>query len=153
MLANLTNNTPKRPIITKEQIAQAVEKYVLGMQFSAAEFAIEYRYGLDSYELAKVLEENCRCDFQRSDLDEIEDLIGHVENAQRELVKEWFTSNDIQPPYPIGSILTKGEITGIYKYEPAYFEVKESGQLDQSRRLLVRFEDAVLPELSSVVPE
>lgn len=136
------NTTPRRPRLTKEQIAEAVKNNLDELPFTAKQFADEYEGCLDSYELAKKLDDNCGCSLSRNDLDAIEELQAIVEDAQKQLVEKWFEENDIQPPYPIGTRITKGVIDGIYEYIPAYYTVQEDDETDPTRRLLIRFEDA-----------
>jgi len=47
-----------------------------------------------------------------------------------------------QPPMPIGTMTTQGKITGIYEHDAACYQIRENGETNESRRLIVRFEDA-----------
>jgi hypothetical protein len=142
----MPNNTPKRPAITSELVLKALAGKCVGFSFTAEQFVSQYSRFKDSYEIARDMDRRYSCDLSREDLDDIDDMIGHVDNYHREVVKQWFAENDIQPPYAIGSTLTRGLITGIYEYEPATYLVKEPGCTNPTRSLLIKFEDAVLAE-------
>ncbi|MOA62056.1 hypothetical protein D3C78_1873540 [compost metagenome] len=58
-------------------------------------------------------------------------------------MKAWAEEHSPQPPLPIGARIKQGVITGIYDYEPATYRVKEDGCTNDSRSLLIKFENAV----------
>lgn len=140
----MPNNTPKRPARTEELVLEAIEGKCIGMPFTAEQFAEQYSNWKDSYEIARDLDKYHHCDLTRDALDLIDDMIGLVDKHHHLAVKKWFVDNDIKPPYPVGTQLTKGLITGICNHSTAYYLVKEPGCTNPNRSLLVRFEDAVL---------
>ena len=109
------------------------------------------RLYVDGYQLAKDLEENCEweCNLQIAKI-----LDGYGAAARKQIdaaEKDWAARTDPQPPYPIGqrvkiSNTEAGEITAIYKYGTAEYEVKIDGDANalpphNSRRIIL-FEDA-----------
>ncbi|EGU36152.1 hypothetical protein [Vibrio scophthalmi] len=98
----------------------------------------------DEYELAK--------DFERDgwavDYDfvtQLENACGYVNAALKAHIDEWANSNDIAPPYEIGTQLDIGVITGVSEYEPATYRVLVHGEPEHSTsRRLIKFEDARL---------
>lgn len=140
----MSNNTPKRPSVTQELVLKAIEGKCIGMPFSAEQFAEQFDVYKDSYEIARDLDRRHYLDLTCDHLDLIDDLIGFVSEYHRAAVKQWFEDNNIQPPYPIGTVLNKGIITGIDTYTPAQYLVKENGCNNPNRWLIIKFEDAVL---------
>src|SRR5574343_2074500 len=73
----------------------------------------------------------------------LDNMNKEVREMHRKACIAWAKDNDIQPPFPIGTMTTKGEITGISEYHAASYLVKENGQKNETRRLIVKFEDAI----------
>lgn len=57
-------------------------------------------------------------------------------------IKAWAKEHEPQPPLPIATRIKQGVIVGIYDYDPASYRVKEDGCTNDSRSLLIKFEDA-----------
>lgn len=142
---------PTRPTVTEAMILAAAEVVAAKIDADATTIAQHYCHPMDGYELAKELDKNACWDTTREDMEALDEVESLVRSALDTAEKQWFAENNIQPPFPIGARLQcrdelQGEITAIYEYQPAYFEVKPDGQDDDatgSRRLLIRFEDAV----------
>lgn len=137
----------KRPEITREFIATTAVKFCNDNFWStkqAADITRVYRIGgrLDGYETAKDLESMCGWSPTAMDVSTLEDFFRVVSNTYREVCFEWARDNNIQPPLPIGTMTTKGEITGIYARDAACYEIRMIGDAEPSRRKIVRFENA-----------
>lgn len=135
----------ERPKISHEMIAQTVQKLAAENGWDAdhaADVAKEYRPYMDGYELAKELESRHYWDISVMDVDALDCMDSEVREIHRAACAVWVKENDIQPPLPIGTMTTRGEITGIYEHNAAYYQIRENGETNDSRRLIVRFEDA-----------
>jgi len=139
-----------RPKLTDEMVRAAALKVVpkiVGNDPDEMETCVEslarvYRWPMDGYELAKDLERYEGWDLERSDIDELDNMDHFVSTAQRQAEKEWFAANPVEPPLPVGTRIMQGVIAGIYEHQPAYYRVKETGCTNDSRFLLIKFEDA-----------
>jgi hypothetical protein len=149
------------PECNKDSVKQAVAAWIESNDFrwagdspeSAAEdIADVFRRGMDGYEIARDLEKYQ--DWFDLDLQIAEELDG-VDSVVREWMhkarSDWVKAWNIQPPFPIGTVITRGVIDGISEHTPAQYLVKTSG--DQVARwgglLLLNFEDAHLAEKST----
>lgn len=142
-------NAPPRPDITEEMVRQAAEEVAKALSANADDIVSEYSYPMDGFELAKSLMKWCDWDVSRDELDELDKVDGLVEKLLKEAERQWFEQHNVQPPFAIGTLITLGEITGIYEYDVARYEVKEPGQDDDEtfrRRRIIKFEDAELAE-------
>lgn len=140
-----TTTTP-RPAVTREMVADVARKmceregWLTGSE--ADDIARVYRQGMDGYAIAKALDDSCYWDCDTSIVEALDNLDHDVRDAHRKLCIAWANDNNIQPPLPIGTQITIGEITGIYEHDAAYYLVRATGETSDKRRLLVRFEDA-----------
>lgn len=136
----------RRPGITDEMIEHAlrIAANKMGADFETLQRA--YAYPTDGFELALKLHSEFGWDMERDDLDYLDAIDVNIERLHKQKCKEWFSENNIQPPFPIGTEIVEGEITGIYEYELAVYEVKVRGWKDDGTRRLIKFEDAKLPE-------
>lgn len=136
----------RRPGITDEMIEHAlrIAANEMGANFEILRRA--YAYPTDGFELALKLHCQFGWDIERYDLDYLDDIDINIERLHKQRCKEWFAENDIQPPFPIGTEIVEGVITGISEYDVAIYKVKEHGCKDKSRHRLIKFEDAKLPE-------
>ena len=140
--------TPQRPKVTKELITLAAQK--LGERHGFSEQEIGdivscFQPSMDGYDLAKALESRCLWDIDAVMVDDLDCLGMDVSSLLRKACIDWARDNNIQPPLPVGTTITRGEITGIYAHDGACYEVKAPGETEPSRRYIVRFEEAVLP--------
>ena len=132
----------KRPQVTEDMIQQAADVVAPKLEADAESIVQAYSHPMDGYELAKALERECLWDVSRDDMEMLDEVESIVSSLYRNAEKEWFDSNDIQPPLPVGTEIKQGVIKGIYEYMPAYYKVKEHGCDDPSRHLLIKYEDA-----------
>ena len=134
---------PRRPSASKEIILAAAQIVAAKINADAETIAQHFRPHMDGYDLAKELDKWAGWDTTRDEMESL-DEVGHlVDEAVRDAEKAWFAENDIQPPFPVGTRIKEGMITGIYDYSPASYLVKEDGCLDDSRHRIIRFENAV----------
>lgn len=115
----------------------------------AKDIAKEYRYGMDGYQLASNLERNHMYLPTVGMVEELDNMEYFVDEIHSEACKKWADWCNIKPPFPVGTIISKGEITGISDRHVASYLVKPIGQVDEQenhRRFVIKFEDARLPE-------
>jgi hypothetical protein len=147
-----------RPTVTDEMklsAAMPIARQMLSevsdsVESGAIDIARNGRLHIDGYELAKALESD-GWDISREDIDTLDEFERNLDCELAVAEKEWAELNDIQPPLPIGSRVTtphsgEGEITGIYQYGAAKYEVRLDSNSEQddacNSRLIIRFEDA-----------
>jgi hypothetical protein len=135
----------ERPKVTQEMIMEAAGKVAASNAWDAdqaSDLGKEYRSHMDGYTLAKALEDNCGWDIAVSDVEALDCMGAEVRAIHRTACLAWAQVHDIQPPLPIGAMTTRGEITGIYEHDAACYLIRQSGETNESRRLIVKFEDA-----------
>lgn len=137
----------KRPTVTDEMIRQAAtevaEVYYADFKDTAVESILaEYSYPMDGYELAKNLDRWHSWDATRDDVDNLDEIDCKVERMLRAAEKEWGQAFPMDPPFPVGTRITRGVIDHIYEHKPAVYAVKEDGCTREGRFLLIKFEDA-----------
>lgn len=135
----------ERPKVTPEIVAEAARQLAADHGWSdeqAADIAEYHEQWRNGYDLAKELESWCGWDIDVGTVEALDCMGTLVSELHRKACLQWAKENDIQPPLPIGTMTTKGEITGIYEHAAAYYKVREPGETNDSRRLLVKFEDA-----------
>ena len=142
-----------RPVVDKEIIKAAAlrtaqtasniaEGYVRELADSITE---HYRQYMDGFELAKELDQE-GWEVNTIFVEDMDEMYNNVRNLHREACIRWAEENSIEPPFPAGTEIKEGIITGVYTYDPACFRVKPVGQDDEKdnhRRIIIRFEDAV----------
>jgi len=134
-----------RPKVTPEMIEQAAQKLATENCWGddqVADVVKCYRNHMNGYELAKELESRCCWSISVMDVEELDSMDSEVREIHRTACLAWAKENDIRPPLQIGTITTQGEITGIYAHNGACYEIRKNGETNESRRLIVRFEDA-----------
>lgn len=135
----------KRPTVTQEMIEKAAQKLALNYEWNednVTDIVKFYRNNMDGYKLAKRLESYAGWDITVSDVDALDCIDSMVHDILRLAGLQWEKECDIQPPLPVGTMTTRGEITGIYEHEAACYLIRENGETNESRRLIMRFEDA-----------
>ena len=135
----------ERPKVTPEIIAQAAHSLAKDNGWDSdqeADVAAHWRSFMNGYDLAKELESYCGWLITVEDVDALDCMDSEVREIHRKACIAWAKDNDIQPPLPIGSMTTKGEITGISQFDGACYLIRQHGETNESRRLIVRFEDA-----------
>jgi hypothetical protein len=137
-----TENEMERPKVTKEMILEAATKIAERLDGDAETIAEYYEHPMDGYQLAKELDRNAYWDLTMSDVEELDCMRGIVDQLHRAAEKKWVAENNIQPPLPIGTRITRGVIDSVCSYSAARYRVKEDGCTQDGRFLLIRFEDA-----------
>jgi hypothetical protein len=138
------NNIPPRPVADEAMILTACTVVAEKMDGADAEtIAQHYSRHMDGFDLAKELDKYACWDTTRDDMEALDEVDHLVDRAEREAIKAWAAEHNPQPPFPIGTRITKGIITGFSDYSPACYEVKEDGDEHPNRRLIIKFEHAV----------
>lgn len=135
----------QRPKVTLEMITQAAQKLATENGWDAeqvADVAKHWRSYMDGYELAKELDSYCSWVIVTADVEALECMGSEVSEIHRQACLKWAVENEIKPPLPIGTMTTKGEIVDIYRHNAACYLIREHGETNDSRRLIVKFEDA-----------
>lgn len=133
---------PPRPEADKAMILAAATVVAGKLGVDPHAIANHYRRNMDGFELAKELDKYANWDATREDvvaLDEVNDL---VDQAERAAIQAWAEEHNPQPPFPIGTRITEGVITGLYEYDAATYRVKEDGCTNATRSRLIKFENA-----------
>ena len=137
------NNTPPRPKADKEMILAACTVVAEKINGDAETTAQHYRRHMDGFELAKELDKYVSWDTTRDDMEALDEVDYLVDRAEDLAVKAWAEEFKPEPPLPIGTRVKQGVITRIYQHTPAMYCVKEDGCTNETRSLLIKFEDAV----------
>lgn len=135
-----------RPIVNDEMKMAAARELAAKMglgENSAEDIAQEYRHHMDGFALAKALDKWCSWDTSREEMEALDEMDVLVGKALKAAERQWFADNNIQPPFPIGTQITRGLITGIYEHDIGRYLVKENGCTKEGRHLIIKFEDAV----------
>ncbi len=143
----------QRPKITRELIAAAAATFCAREGWDkqqAEDLGRVARWHMDGYELAKELERACYLSPTARDVETL-DMFGHeIIEAHRQACVAWARDNNVQPPLPVGTMTTLGEITGVSTYSPASYEIRKPGDTEPTRRYIVAFEDAKAVDGASV---
>ena len=135
-----------RPEITQELITEVAKSFCADCGWDeeqAIDLAWVYRSDrMDGYELAKELDHLHGWMPTAQDVDTLENFSHAVVEEHRQVCIDWARDNNIQPPFPIGTMTTQGEITGIYAHDAATYIIRSNGETIPYRGQLVRFEDA-----------
>ena len=97
---------------------------------------------MDGYALGKELEGHYGWEIDSSYVDGLDGVDVAVRRVHRAACVEWVRENNIQPQFPVGSFITRGEITGLFEHDAACYLVRQPGDTDTTRRHIVRFEEA-----------
>jgi len=143
-----------RPKVTRELIATTAAEFCAREGWDADEAADLARVcrhsSMDGYELAKELDRICGWTPTAQDVETLDGFCSDVREAHRQACIAWARENNVQPPLPIGTMTTRGEITGVSDYDGATYLIRENGCNQEGRHLLVRFEDARAAEVAAV---
>lgn len=136
---------PPRPFVTPDVVLAAATELANKWEFdfTPQQIALVYSHRMDGYELAKLLDTELDCEICTNDVDMLDEMQHLVDQHLLKLEKEWFAANNIQPPYPVGTVINYGVIDGIYEHRPATYLVKETHTKRPNSRLLVLWEDAL----------
>ena len=136
----------ERPKVTRELIAAAATAFCAREGWDAEQAADLARVCnnayMDGYELAKDLDSMCGWSPTAQDVETLDNFGCDLREEYRQVCIAWARVNNVQPPIPVGTITTQGEITGIYAHDGACYEIRKPGDTDPTRRYIVRFEDA-----------
>ena len=134
---------PPRPKADKKTILAACTVVAEKLDADPETIAKHYRRHMDGFELAKELDKYASWDTTRDDMDALDEVDYLVDRAEDLAVKAWAEEFEPEPPLPIGTRVKQGVITRIYEHTPAMYCIKEDGCTNETRSLLIRFEDAV----------
>ena len=146
------SNIPPRPKADKVMILAACTLVAEKINGDAETIANHYRRHMDGFELAKELDKYASWDTTRDDMDALDEVDYLVDRAEGLAVKAWAEEFKPEPPLPIGTRVKQGVITRIYEHTPATYCVKEDGCTNDTRSLLIKFEDAVAVRLHAGHP-
>ncbi|CAN2983244.1 MULTISPECIES: hypothetical protein [Pseudomonas] len=146
------SNIPPRPKADKVMILAACTLVAEKINGDAETIAKHYRRHMDGFELAKELDKYASWDTTRDDMDALDEVDYLVDRAEGLAVKAWAEEFKPEPPLPIGTRVKQGVITRIYEHTPATYCVKEDGCTNDTRSLLIKFEDAVAVRLHAGHP-
>jgi len=137
----------KRPKVTKEIVSAAAVDFCARNAWTeqqAEDLAEAYSDGIfmDGYKLGKALDADYYWDMDAQTVDALDGFDSIVREAHKKVCIAWARDNNIQPPLPVGAITTKGVIAGVYEHDAACYRIKEPGEKNDTRFLIVRFEDA-----------
>ena len=135
-----------RPKLTKELITATAAAFCERNGWDAEQAAdlagVCRSEHMDGYELAKALEQRCYWSPTAMDVETLDTFSADLREALREARISWAHDNNVQPPFPVGTMTTRGEITGIYDHDGACYEIRKPGDANPTRRYIVPFEDA-----------
>ena len=137
------NNIPPRPRADKAMILAACTVVAEKISGDAETIAQHYRRHMDGFELAKELDKYAYWNTTRDDMEALDEIDYLVDRAEELAVKAWAEEFKPEPPLPIGTRVKEGVITRIYEHSPATYCIKEDGCTNDTRSLLIKFEDAV----------
>ncbi len=129
------SNTPRRPLVTPDMKLAAARELARHNNWDdtqARDIARAFNRFDDGYELAKKLEGSYGWDIGVMEVEALDCMGSEVDKLHREACKAWVKEHNIQPPHPIGTMTTRGEITGICEYEPATPAAPASAPADKA---------------------
>lgn len=137
----------KRPKVTKEIVSSAAVDFCArnGWTEQQAEDLAEAYFDTlypDGYKLARALDDDYYWDMDAQTVDTLDGFYSVVCETHKQVCIAWARDNNIQPPLPIGAMTTKGLIAGLYEHDVACYRIKERDDANDTRFLIVRFEDA-----------
>jgi len=139
----MQTNIPPRPTVTDKMIEEAAKTVAAKVDIRSEDIIRVYRHSMDGFELAIELKDNY-VDVDRSDMYELDEMERLVSDALTKAEKEWFTANNIQPPYPIGTRVKEGVIEHIDTYRVAHYLVRKwETPPEEKSWLVIKFEKAV----------
>ncbi|MCZ0926505.1 hypothetical protein L0636_01200 [Halomonas janggokensis] len=134
---------PPRPTVTDQMIEEAAKTVAAKVDIPSEDIADVYCHSMDGFELAIELKERF-VDVNRGDLDDLDEMEWLVNKELKKAEETWFTANDIQPPYPIGTRIKEGVIEHIDGYRVACYLVRKWDTPPEVKSWqVIKFEDAV----------
>lgn len=136
-------NIPPRPQRKDVQL-EAIRSFLDENNLDWDAETIAKRSTYDGFDLMLSLSRSESWDFDREDLDLLDDLVGFINDALHDAELNWADDNDvISKALPIGTMIKQGCITGICDHRPASYLVQEPNS-ESVWRLIVKFENAIL---------
>ena len=133
---------PQRKDVQLEAIRSFLDENDADYDWDAETIAERSTY--DGFDLMLSLSRSECWDFDREDLDLLDDLVGFIDDALHDAELSWADDNDvISKALPIGTMIKQGCITGICDHRPASYLVQEPNS-ESGRRLIIKFENAIL---------
>ncbi len=150
----MQNNTPKRPTISRQAVLIAARQTAasvinttshcnLDLNHLSETIVRHWRNGMDAYELAKKLEAYSRYRPDMEMLNALEKMNRNVDILYRDQLENWINTQDIKPPFPIGTEIKEGIIKRVDPYGIARYMIRVRDCKEPSSYLLKNFEDAV----------
>lgn len=133
---------PPRPAVTPAMKLQAAKNIAARNNWEtdqADDIAEAFDRHDDGYELAKKLDSDYGWHITAMDVDALDQMDSEVRELHRQACIAWAKEHDIQPPHPVGTMTTRGEITGVYEHDAAMYLIRRPGE-QSSRREIVPFE-------------
>lgn len=147
-----TTFTPPPPMICEDIIKRAAREFYADNELEAfgeveqvaEDLCTQFHPHIDGYDLAKRLEDHRGwVGIDAITVETLDNFECEVSELLREERKKWATDNNIKPPYPVGTRITKGTIHSLYEHDAATYLVTPADYCTNSNHhLLVRFEDA-----------
>ena len=144
---------PARPTVTQQMLLQAGKEVEEELNtwvnwknkcsgLAEALSRIPGAEHMNGYALARALEDNFALIDPDVDAVEVLDSFSfEVDQLLNDQCAQWERDNNVQPPYPIGTQLKQGLITGIHEHDAATYLVDEGH--GTTRRLVLKYEDAI----------
>lgn len=148
----MQNHTPKRPPVSKQAISIAARQTAANIINTTSHCNLDlntlsetiirhWRFGMDAYQLAKTLESYSRYRPDMEMLYALEMMNRNVDALYKEQLTSWFNSQNITPPFPIGTEVKEGIIDSVDRYGIARYRVKQHDCKEPDLYLLKNFED------------
>lgn len=135
----------KRPQVTQEMRLEAARMVAAESEWGdhkVDDMMRHWRSGMNGYELAKELESCCGWKIDLYTVEQLDSLHVCLWRIHQKACRDWVKEHNIQPPLPVGTMTTDGEITEICPHTPAYYLIRpHDAPPDSSDRLIVPFED------------
>ncbi len=153
LIAQIPKNpieVPPRPKVSKDIIKMAAIRILgespvdtYGDKYDVEDIVDCYIDGMDGYEIVKKLDDHYGWEGDSQLVEELDQMGWMVRDMVDNEIKHWVKTYDIKPDLEVGTVITKGTITGVSEYGRGQYRVKEKGCEKANRYLLVNFEDAV----------
>ena len=148
----MKNNTPKRPLVSKQAIIMAAKQtaknvinttrhHHLDLNELADAIVLHWRYGMNAYQLAKKLDSYSRYHPDMEMLCALEAMSRNVDALYYNQLASWLNIKDIHPPFPNGTEVEEGIIDSVDQYGIARYMIRQYDCKKPTAYLLKNFED------------
>jgi len=148
----MKNNTPKRPLVSKQAIAMAAKQTAetvintthhshLDLNELTDAIVQHWRYGMDAYQLAKKLDTYSYYHPDMEMLNALEAMSRNVDALYYNQLASWLNNQDINPPFPNGTEVEEGIIDSVDRYGIARYMIRQYNCKKPIAYLLKNFED------------